>query len=186
MERKTTWRSGLLNDTYPTRIWSNKDGSVDFGIVFVPSKTGGKNTEYNDHFEGPVYEVIITPAADRPGGIKLECPCPGFEYRGQCRRSIKPRAGEQEVIVDRERRVSEPFGGLGVPHEVPKGRWLFTEAYQGEVYPVIHAIPPVVGCFACCEDSRGRSVSQRDPRPQDQWSWSGMPLETRRYTMFTC
>lgn len=83
--RKPVWKSGMLNDEYPTRLWYNQDGSVDFGMVAVPSKTGGKGTEFNDHFEGRVYEVIVTQDKENPKATNLECPCPGFEYRRHCR-----------------------------------------------------------------------------------------------------
>ena len=56
-----------------------------------------------------------------------------------------------------ERREAEPVGGFGVLHVVPERRRPSIEAYQWEVYPVIHAIPFIVGGFACCEDSVGRN-----------------------------
>ena len=46
---------------------------------------------------------------------------------------------------------------------MPEGGWPRTEAYQREMYAVIHAIPTILKGFACTENSGGRPGLQDRP-----------------------
>lgn len=75
-QRDPIWTAGTLGEWTTRRFPQGEGGDPAFMEVVVPSARGGDP-----------YSVMITQGSDA-----LECSCPGFKYRENCRHVTEVRA----------------------------------------------------------------------------------------------